>query len=109
MCPPPPPKKKKNAKKNRNIYIKLSSKKLIVFSLSTGCVIDERTIYCGHDIKRGYNVKNQQACATLAATIEGALFWSYRPWDKECFIKTSKKGKRGHNGYVSGNVGCAGD
>ena len=79
----------------------------MVFSLSTGCVIEERTLYWGHNIKRGYNLRNQQACATLAATIEGALFWTYRPKDKKCFVKNSKKGKRAHKGRVSGSVGCA--
>merc|ERR1712212_373407 len=61
-----------------------------------GCVIEEETLYMGHDIKGKGNVKveNQQACATLAGTIEGALFWTYRPSDKKCFIKNSKKGKR---------------
>ena len=78
-------------------------------SLSTGCVIEEETIYYGHDIKGEGNVKvkNQQACATLAATKEGARFWTYRPSDKKCFIKTSKKGKMEGAGLVSGSIGCA--
>ena len=72
-------------------------------------MIEEKTIYLGHDIKGEGNVKvkNQQACATLAATKEGALFWTYRPSDKKCFLKTSKKGKRAAAGRVSGSVGCA--
>ena len=78
-------------------------------SLSTGCVIEEKTAYWGYDIKGAgrVKVKNQQACATLAGTIEGALFWTYRPSDKKCFIKNSKKGKIAHAGRVSGNVECA--
>ena len=83
----------------------------MVCSLSTGCVIEEKVVYWGHDIKgadtHNVKVKNQQACATLAATIEGALFWTYRPKDKKCFVKNSKKGKRAHEGRVSGSVGCA--
>ena len=76
-------------------------------SLSTGCVIEEDTMYFGHDIQKGVKVKNQQACANLTATKEGALFWTYRPSDKKCFIKTSKKGKKAFAGRVSGSVGCA--
>ena len=77
-------------------------------SLSTGCVIEEETIYYGHDIKGEGNVKvkNQQACATLAATKKGALFWTYRPLDKKCFIKNSKEGKKPHFKRVSGNIEC---
>ena len=77
-------------------------------SLSTGCVIEEKTIYYGHDIKGEGNVKvkNQQACATLAATKEGALFWTYSPLDKKCFIKSLKKGKKPHFERVSGNIEC---
>ena len=72
-------------------------------------MIEEETLYNGHDIKGEGNVKvkNQQACATLAGTKEGARFWTYRPKDKKCFIKTSKKGKKAFAGRVSGSVGCA--
>ena len=82
-------------------------------SFSTGCVIDEETDYLGHDIdelkKAGkpFTVKNQQACATMTGTKEGALFWTYRASDKKCWIKTSKKGKKPHKGLVSGSIGCA--
>ena len=71
-------------------------------------MIEEETIYIGHDIKGEGNVKvkNQQACATLAGTIEGALFWTYRPSDKKCFIKNSKEGKKPHFKRVSGNIEC---
>ena len=79
----------------------------MVCSLPTGCVIEEETMYFGHDIQKGVKVKNQQACANLTATKEGALFWTYRAKDKKCFIKTSKKGKKTLAGRVSGNVGCA--
>ena len=64
-------------------------------------------MYFGHDIQKGVKVKDQQACATLAATKEGALFWTFRASDKKCFLKTSKKGKRAAVGRVSGSVGCA--
>ena len=64
-------------------------------------------MYFGHDIQKGVKVKDQQACVTLAATKEGALFWTFRAWDKKCFLKTSKKGKRAAAGRVSGSVGCA--
>ena len=79
----------------------------MVCSLPTGCVIEEETMYFGHDIQKGVKVKNQQACANLTATKEGALFWTYRASDKKCFLKTSKKGKKALAGRVSGNVGCA--
>ena len=70
-------------------------------------MIEEETMYFGHDIQKGVKVKNQQACANLTATKEGALFWTYRASDKKCFLKTSKKGKKALAGRVSGNVGCA--
>ena len=76
-------------------------------SFSTGCVIDEDTDYRGHDINGAKKVKNQEACATLASTKEGGLFWTYRAKDKKCWVKTSKKGKMEGAGLVSGNVGCA--
>ena len=82
----------------------------LLCSLSAGCVIEEEIVYWGHDIKgkgsHNVKVKNQQACATLAATIEGALFWTYRPKDKKCFVKNSKEGRRAHAGRVSGSVAC---
>ena len=77
-----------------------------------GCVIEKETDYLGNDIEElqklriPYGVKNQQACAALTATKEGALFWTYRASDKKCWIKTSKKGKRAHKGLVSGNIEC---
>ena len=70
-------------------------------------MIEEETMYFGHDIQKGVKVENQQACADLTVTKEGALFWTYRAKDKKCFIKTSKKGKKTLAGRVSGNVGCA--
>ena len=76
-------------------------------------MIEKETDYHGNDIEElqklqiPYGVKNQQACAELTATKEGALFWTYRAKDKKCFIKTSKKGKKTLAGRVSGNVGCA--
>merc|ERR1712168_1710580 len=71
-----------------------------------GCVIEEETQYLGHDIQKSVKVENQQACADLTATKEGALFWTYRTSDKKCFIKSSKKGKKEHTGRVSGNKEC---
>ena len=89
-----------------NVFLRTT----LVCTLSTGCVIEEKTVYWGHDIKgagsHNVKVKNQQACATLAATIEGALFWTYRPKDKKCFVKNSKEGRRAHAGRVSGSVAC---
>ena len=70
-------------------------------------MIEEETMYFGHDIQKGVKVENQQACADLTVTKEGALFWTYRAKDKKCFIKTSKKGKKAFAGRVSGSVGCA--
>ena len=69
-------------------------------------MIDEETDYRGHDIGKGVKVKNQQACATMTATKEGGLFWTYRASDKKCWIKTSKKGKMAQAGLVSGNIEC---
>merc|ERR1712212_375218 len=86
---------------------------LVSGNIECGCVIDEETDYLGHDIdelkKAGkpFTVKNQQACATMTGTKEGALFWTYRASDKKCWIKTSKKGKKAHKGLVSGSIGCA--
>ena len=69
-------------------------------------MIEEETMYFGHDIQKGVKVENQQACADLTVTKEGALFWTYRAKDKKCFIKTSKKGKKELAGRVSGNKEC---
>ena len=73
-------------------------------------MIEEKTDYFGNDIKQGATkykvVENQEACAKLAAANEKALFWTYRPSDKKCWIKTSKAGKRALKTFVSGNKEC---
>ena len=94
--------------------LKLNLKEAFALGISqfAGCVIEKETDYLGNDIEElqklqiPYGVKNQQACAALTATKEGALFWTYRASDKKCWIKTSKKGKRAHKGLVSGNIEC---
>ena len=53
-----------------------------------------------------HKVENQEACAKLTASKEGALFWTYRDSDKKCWIKTSKKGKTPLKTVVSGNREC---
>ena len=69
-------------------------------------MIEEKTDYNAHDIKMIKKVENQEACAKLAAANEKAKFWTYQAASKNCFIKTSKKGKRPNKTVVSGNQEC---
>ena len=72
----------------------------------SGCVIEEKTDYNGHDIKMIKKVENHEVCAKLAAANEKAKFWTYQAASKKCWIKTSKKGKRPNKTVVSGNQEC---
>ena len=72
----------------------------------SGCVIEEKTDYNGHDIKMIPKVENHEGCAKLAAVNEKAKFWTYQAASKNCFIKTSKKGKKPNKTVVSGNQEC---
>ena len=78
----------------------------ITCNFPAGCVIDEKTDYRGHDIKMIKNVENHEACAKLAAANKKAKFWTYQAASKNCFIKTSKKGKKPNKTVVSGNQEC---
>ena len=69
-------------------------------------MIEEKTDYFGNDIKMTRKVENQEACAKLAAANEKALFWTYRPSTKKCWLKTSKAGKHTRKAFVSGNKEC---
>jgi len=72
-----------------------------------GCEIEEEIDYRAHNMAGSpHKVENQEACAKLTASKEGALFWTYRDSDKKCWIKTSKKGKTPLKTVVSGNREC---
>ena len=78
----------------------------VLHHVYAGCVIEEKIDYNAHDIKMIKKVENQEACAKLAAANEKAKFWTYQAASKNCFIKTSKKGKRPNKTVVSGNQEC---
>ena len=75
--------------------------------ISTGCLIEEKIAYNGHDLRRFTNVPSKEECAKKAAAVKDAKFWTYSPPSKMCFSKTSMKGRRAHPHGVSGNVECA--
>ena len=73
--------------------------------LYPGCKIDIDIDYLGNDITHQRGVATQQACAVLAASTEGGLFWTWHP--NHCFVKSSDSGKTYKTGDVSGNIQCA--
>ena len=80
---------------------------LKISSLLPGCKIFKNIDYYGNNIS-GFPQKaeTQKDCANLAASTEGALFWSYRASDKLCWVKNSDSGRREQEGVVSGNIEC---
>ena len=73
--------------------------------LYPGCIIDQDIDYRDNDIISWTEVTTQQACAVLAASTEGGLFWTWHP--NHCFVKSSNSGKTYKAGDVSGNIQCA--
>ena len=51
-------------------------------------------------------VENQEACAKLSFSREGALFWTFQPSTKLCWPKTNKAGRMAMENVVSGNIEC---
>ena len=67
--------------------------------------------YRGNDIKHQSGVETQHACAVLAASTAGGLFWTWREgsgwWGVNgCFVKNSDSGRSHYSGAVSGNKQC---
>ena len=80
------------------------------FLFPPACLIEEKFTYTKHNIKidgkKGTKVENQDACAKLSFSTEGAKFWSYVPDKKLCYVKYSKSGRKPHPTVVSGNREC---
>ena len=81
----------------------------LCFILSPGCIVDQDTNYLGSMMVELYAVPvaTQQACADLAASIDGALLWSFSTLNNKCFGRTSDAGRTHQSGVVSGNIQCA--
>ena len=79
---------------------------LKISSLLPGCIIHKETDYYRKNIITPKQGETQKDCAILAASTDGALFWSYRASDKLCWVKNSDSGKREQEGVVSGNIEC---
>ena len=75
--------------------------------VSTGCINEENFVWRGKNLARE-KVENQDACAELSFSTEGALFWSYQPSTQLCWAKQSNfnAGKIAIRGVVSGNNEC---
>ena len=83
----------------------------ISFSTSESeCLTEEKITYYGHNIKiggkKGTKVENQEACAKLCFSTDGAKHWTFLPADKLCWVKTSNKGRKRNPKTVSGNREC---
>ena len=62
--------------------------------------------YQGNDIGEAKWVANEEACAKLSASNERALYWTWDWVSNQCWIKTSKAGRRAMSTVVSGNREC---
>ena len=81
----------------------------LCFTLSPGCIVEQDINYLGSMMVELYAVPvaTQQACADLAASIDGALLWSFSTLNNKCFGRTSDAGRTHQSGVVSGNIQCA--
>ena len=84
-----------------------------IYIFSSECVIEDKITYSGHNIKVGGKgkaggsiVENQEACAKLCFSTDGAKYWTFLPADKLCWVKTSNKGRKQNPKTVSGNREC---
>ena len=76
---------------------------------SSGCVIEKNIDYRGNEKGARAKVENQEACAKLSFSRDGALYWTYQPSTKLCWPKTSKAGRVAMENVVSGNNECGKD
>ena len=77
------------------------------------CVVEENTDYSGFDINIGGTgpggstvVNDQEACAQLSFSTAGSLFWTYKPSENLCWVKSGKSVTQATQGIVSGNKEC---
>ena len=77
------------------------------------CVVEENTDYSGFDIDIGGTgpwgstvVNDQDACAQLSFSTAGSLFWTYKPSENLCWVKSGKSATQATQGIVSGNREC---
>ena len=84
-----------------------------IYIFSSECVIEDKITYSGHNINVGGKgkaggsiVENQEACAKLCFSTDGAKYWTFLPADKLCWVKTSNKGRKRNPKTVSGNREC---
>ena len=75
-------------------------------SLSPGCIIEKNIDYRANNKGAMAKVENQEACAKLSFSREGALFWTFQPSTKLCWPKTNKAGRMAMENVVSGNIEC---
>ena len=75
-------------------------------SLSPGCIIEKNIDYRANNKGAMAKVENQEACAKLSFSREGALFWTFQPSTRLCWPKTNKAGRMAMQNVVSGNKEC---
>ena len=77
-----------------------------------GCTIEEGVDYLGNDIhvKENFPVSDQHDCARQCLTFDACNFWTFRPSNTRCWLKTSDSGHHNANqAYNSGSKGCGGE
>ena len=72
-------------------------------------MIEQNIDYRANNIGAKAKVENQEACAKLSLSRDGALYWTYQPSTKLCWPKTSKAGRIAMENVVSGNNECGKD
>ena len=75
----------------------------------SGCVIEKNINYRANNIGGKAKVENQEACAKLSLSRDGAFYWTYVPSTKLCWPKTSKARRMAMENVVSGNIECGKD
>jgi len=52
------------------------------------------------------NVESWSDCGEICKRVKNCLFWTYKPHESQCYLKTSDMGLRREYGVYSGNRDC---
>ena len=68
--------------------------------------IEENTDFAGNDLKKVETIQSAYECACACKEFAGCSVFTWNAKNKNCYLKTSKKGRRPIADAHSGSVDC---
>ena len=89
-----------------SIFKSKQNLRLSIYFFLESCFETDTDFY-GYDIVNKYGINDQKECQEYCQNNTLCDFWTYRPSDTRCYLKTADLGRKSSQGAMSGPKYCS--